>query len=95
MIKNQAKSFERMFFCFKSSINSLILGLVSTPILLKSSLIREDKIYQIPSIIQAGGQEGMQSLDQDLQRLVSQGIVDKDEAKYVADNPELFEKAIF
>ena len=59
------------------------------------NLIREEKIYQIPSIIQAGGQEGMQSLDQDLQRLVSQGIVDKDEAKYVADNPELFEKAIF
>ena len=59
------------------------------------NLIREDKIYQIPSIIQAGGQEGMQSLDQDLQRLVSQGIIDKDEAKYVAENPELFEKAIF
>ena len=37
----------------------------------------------------------MQSLDQDLQRLVSQGIIDKEEAKFVADNPELFEKAIF
>tara|TARA_Y100001970_G_scaffold119876_1_gene148664 strand:+ start:1569 stop:2624 length:1056 start_codon:yes stop_codon:yes gene_type:complete len=59
------------------------------------NLIREDKIYQIPSIIQAGAQEGMQSLDQDLQRLVSQGLIDKEEAKYVADNPELFEKAIF
>ena len=59
------------------------------------NLIREDKIYQIPSIIQSGGQEGMQSLDQDLQRLVSQGIIDKNDAKYVAENPELFEKAIF
>ena len=59
------------------------------------NLIREDKIYQIPSIIQAGAQEGMQSLDQDLQRLVSQGVIDKESAKYVADNPELFEKAIF
>ena len=59
------------------------------------NLIREDKIYQIPSIIQSGGQEGMQSLDQDLQRLVSQGIINKEDAKYVADNPELFEKAIF
>jgi Tfp pilus assembly pilus retraction ATPase PilT len=37
----------------------------------------------------------MQSLDQHLQRLVSQGVVDKDEAKFVAENPELFEKAIF
>ena len=59
------------------------------------NLTREDKIYQIPSIIQSGGQEGMQSLDQDLQRLVSQGIIDKNDAKYVAENPELFEKAIF
>ena len=37
----------------------------------------------------------MQSLDQDLQRLVSQGIIDKEEAKFVADNPELFEKAAY
>ena len=59
------------------------------------NLIREDKIYQIPSIIQSGGQEGMQALDQDLQRLVSQGIIDKDDAKYVADSPEIFEKTIF
>ena len=59
------------------------------------NLIREDKIYQIPSIIQSGAQEGMQALDQDLQRLVSQGIIDKDDAKYVADNPEIFEKTIF
>ena len=59
------------------------------------NLIREDKIYQIPSVIQAGGQEGMQSLDQDLQRLVSQGVIDKGEAKQVAENPELFDKAIF
>ena len=59
------------------------------------NLIREDKIYQIPSIIQSGAQEGMQSLDQDLQRLVSQGVIDKEDAKYVADNPEIFEKAIF
>ena len=37
------------------------------------NLIREDRIYQIPSIIQSGGVDGMQSLDQDLQRLVSKG----------------------
>jgi len=59
------------------------------------NLIREDKIYQIPSILQSGGHEGMQSLDQDLQRLVSQGLIGKNDAKQVADKPELFEKAIF
>ena len=41
------------------------------------------------------GQEGMQTLDQDLQRLVSKGEIDKSEAKYVSENPELFEKVIF
>ena len=41
------------------------------------NLIREDRIYQIPSIIQSGGVEGMQSLDQDLQRLVSKGDIER------------------
>ena len=40
------------------------------------NLIREDKIYQIPTLIQSGGQEGMQSLDHDLQRLLQQGKID-------------------
>ena len=59
------------------------------------NLIREDKIYQIPSIIQAGSQEGMQSLDQDLQRLVGQGLVSKGDASKIADNSELFEGVFF
>ena len=59
------------------------------------NLIREDKIYQIPTIIQAGAQEGMHSLDQDLQRLIQKGSIDKDSAIKIADNPEIFEKGIF
>ncbi len=59
------------------------------------NLIREDKIYQIPSLIQSGSQEGMQSLDQDLQRLLQQGIISRQDAMYIADKPELFEKGIF
>jgi twitching motility protein PilT len=59
------------------------------------NLIREDKIYQIPTLIQAGSQEGMQSLDQDLQRVVQQGNVDRKDAAKIADNPEIFEKGIF
>tara|TARA_B100000686_G_C16806134_1_gene990641 strand:- start:8707 stop:9759 length:1053 start_codon:yes stop_codon:yes gene_type:complete len=54
------------------------------------NLIREDRIYQIPSIIQSGGVEGMQSLDQDLQRLVSQGNIERKTARDIADNPKLF-----
>ena len=59
------------------------------------NLIREDKIYQIPSVIQAGGQEGMQSLDGDLQRLLNQGVIDRNEAITVAENPKIFEQGIF
>ena len=59
------------------------------------NLIREDKIYQIPTLIQAGGQDGMQSLDHDLQRLVQQGKVNREEASKFADNTEIFEKGVF
>lgn len=55
------------------------------------NLIREDKIYQIPSVIQAGGKSGMQSLDQDLQRLMHKGLIDRETAQAVAENPKLFE----
>jgi len=59
------------------------------------NLIREDKIYQIPTLIQSGGQEGMQSLDQDLQRLLSRGVINREDAIKVADNSEIFEKGVF
>ena len=54
------------------------------------NLIREDRIYQIPSIIQSGGVDGMQSLDQDLQRLVSKGSIERKMAQNIAENPKLF-----
>jgi len=59
------------------------------------NLIREDKIYQIPSLIQGGGQDGMQTLDQDLQRMVQQGLIDRTEAAKIADNREIFDKGVF
>ena len=58
------------------------------------NLIREDRIYQIPSIIQSGGVEGMQSLDQDLQRLLSQGKIGRKLAQGIADNPKLFSQKV-
>ena len=59
------------------------------------NLVREDKIYQIPSLIQGGSQDGMQTLDQDLQRLLHQGLIDRNEAAKIAENPEVFEKGVF
>jgi twitching motility protein PilT len=58
------------------------------------NLIREDRIYQIPSLMQSGGVEGMQTLDQDLQRLVSQGAIDRSTAESVSDNPKLFKSSV-
>jgi len=55
------------------------------------NLIREDKIYQIPSVIQSGGKSGMQSLDQDLLRLLHKGMISRETAAHVAENPKLFE----
>jgi twitching motility protein PilT len=55
------------------------------------NLIREDKIYQIPSVIQSGGKSGMQSLDQDLMRLLHKGEIDRELAAHVAENPKLFD----
>ena len=59
------------------------------------NLIREDKIYQIPTLIQSGGADGMQSLDMDLQRLLNSGLIDRAQAAQIASTPELFENAIF
>jgi len=44
--------------------------------------------------MQSGGVDGMQTLDQDLQRLVSQGVIDRSAAEKVADNPKLFKSNV-
>jgi len=54
------------------------------------NLVREDKIYQIPSMIQAGSKIGMQSKDQHLLTLVSEGVLERSEAAKHADNPKVF-----
>ena len=54
------------------------------------NLIREDKIAQIYSAIQTGAQYGMQTLDQSLQRLVAQGMIDRQTAAAKAHDKTLF-----
>ena len=53
------------------------------------NLIREDKVAQMYSAIQTGSNVGMQTMDQSLLNLVTQGIVDRNEAKKKAVNPEV------
>ncbi len=54
------------------------------------NLIREEKTYQIPSVIQSGTKQGMQTLDQSLFNHVMNGLLDRMVAERVADNPKMF-----
>ena len=53
------------------------------------NLIREDKIPQLYSAIQTGSIHGMVTLDQDLAKLVKEGLIDKEVAESIAMNKEL------
>ena len=57
-----------------------------------ASAIRESKTSMIPSLIQAGGREGMQSLDRALQKLVEAGTVSARDAMDKALDKEAFAK---
>jgi twitching motility protein PilT len=59
--------------------------LLATPAV--RSLIREEKTYQIPSIIGTSRREGMQSLEQALLDLVQKGLVTLEEAVAYSDTP--------
>jgi len=54
--------------------------LTNTPAV--SSMIRENKIAQIKSVIQTSADEGMVTMDQDLKRLFNEGVIDRETAEY-------------
>ncbi len=56
------------------------------------NLIRENKTYQIGSIIQTGSKLKMQTLDQSLTRLVEDGLVSFEDATAKAKDPEEFHR---
>jgi len=62
--------------------------MIGTPAI--RNLIRENKIAQMYSAIQTGQAVGMKTLDQDLQRLVQAGVVDRNEARGKAANRDNF-----
>ena len=58
------------------------------------SMIRENKIAQMKSTLQTSAGEGMQTLDQSLQKLMTLGHISRDVAMKKADNPQsLMERA--
>jgi twitching motility protein PilT len=62
--------------------------LVSTPAV--RNLIREGKTFQLPSVIQTGVKEGMQTIEQSLSELVLEGRVTQDEAMMKSPDKEAF-----
>jgi twitching motility protein PilT len=62
--------------------------LMNTPAV--ANLIRERKLFQIPSILQTSKQQGMLLLDNSLLELVNGGVIDGVEAFYAADNKGTF-----
>ncbi|MGB9876532.1 MAG: type IV pilus twitching motility protein PilT [bacterium] len=57
-------------------------------------LIREQKNYQIGSLLQTGMKQGMMTLDQHLAQLVKRGIITKEEALSRVKEPREFEAMI-
>jgi twitching motility protein PilT len=56
-----------------------------------SNLIRDNKTFQIRSVLQTGGSKGMRMLDGSLEELVREGTITAEEAQLHAENPERFE----
>jgi twitching motility protein PilT len=54
------------------------------------NLIRENKIHQIPSIIQTGKKDGMQLLDQHIMEFMMSGKITAEEAYMKANNKQAF-----
>ena len=62
--------------------------MVATPAV--RNMIRENKVHQLPSVIQTGAKDGMQSLDQHLKTLVKQRRISPEEAVNHATEREAF-----
>ena len=62
--------------------------MIGTPAI--RNLIRENKIAQMYSAIQTGRQIGMQTLDQNLQELVTKNVISNGEARGKAANKDNF-----
>jgi twitching motility protein PilT len=57
------------------------------------NLIREGKNHQIPSAMQVGQKDGMQTMDMSLVDLVNRGLITREEAQVKSMTPNLFGQA--
>jgi len=59
------------------------------------NLIREAKVSQMVSVMQTGSSFGMHTMDQDLARLVRDGVIPFDTARARAHDPKDLERLVF
>lgn len=64
--------------------------MINTPAV--ANMIRERKLFQMPSVLQTGKKLGMQLLDNSLLELVRENVVDGGEAYFAADNKGPFQQ---
>lgn len=64
--------------------------LINTPAV--SNLIRQGKLDQLETAMQAGGKQGMQTMDNALMELVNKGLIDGKEAYLQANHKATFER---
>jgi twitching motility protein PilT len=64
--------------------------MVNTPAV--GNMIRERKLFQMPSVLQTGKKQGMQLMDNALLDLVKDGVVEGVDAYYAADNKGSFQQ---
>lgn len=55
-----------------------------------ANLIREDRVFQIPNMIQINNMNGMRLLDESIAELLQQEVITPEEAYFAADNKEKF-----
>jgi twitching motility protein PilT len=59
-----------------------------------SNLVRTNKLEQIYSLIEMGGREGMQTMEQSLAKLFADGFIELDEALKLAKNEKLMQRRL-
>lgn len=58
------------------------------------TLIRDDKLYQLPSLLQRGAAYGMIRIEQSLSELLQAGLISEEAARHNADDPRLVSGAV-
>jgi twitching motility protein PilT len=57
-----------------------------------ANMIRENRTFQIPSLMQIGSKQGMRLMDMSLHELVDKGVITAEEALHHTENPAEFTK---